>query len=893
MADINNSDNNTLISGTSEADSIENSGSNVTINADAGNDSISSWTNSVTMDGGADDDSIINDGENVSISGGAGNDTIESFSAANNSTLSGGDGVDVMHNYGSNVTIDGGAGDDEIANFGDTDESFPYGLNVSINGGEGNDLIKNDGGTNLTIGGGAGDDQIYNASDSKNYYVYNAGDGNDTINNYSYSGGTFSDNYELQINSSSGWSSVESGNDIVVTVSDGSITLVDAAGSNVTITGDTTASEDSKEIYLTEYDDDYTNTLEGATIHALSGNDTLFNSQANVVIYGEGDNDSIDNHGLYSLIDGSAGNDTLYNYVGGAAEQGQEANYSTVLGSEGDDFIDNHGNHSYIDGGAGADTIWNPVGAWFDDEAEYSTLIGGAGDDSIDNHGNHVSIDGGAGNDTINNFSTATDSTITGGDGADVMHNYGSNVTIDGGAGDDEIANFGDTDESFPYGLNVSINGGEGNDLIKNDGGTNLTIGGGAGDDQIYNASDSKNYYVYNEGEGNDTINNYSYSGGTFSDNYELQINSSSGWSSVESGNDIVVKVSDGSITLVDAVGSNVTITGDTGDTVGGETSKEIYLTEYDDDYTNTLEGATIHALSGNDTLSNSQANVVLYGEGDNDSITNTGANITINAGAGDDTISLASSATENVIEYTDGDGNDTVYGYNDSHTLQINSSNGWSSVVSGNDIVVTVGEGFITLIDAADTTASGEGEKISYNGHTYQRIDSGMTWQEAKVYCENLGGHLVTITDADEQNFIENSILSSATKNNYWLGGHENDDGSWYWVTDETWDYANWGRDQPDGDGPALMMYNSEENSWPKGSWNDLLEDGTHEDQTFFGTDNFGLICEWEPSDAPTTDTVVVNPDNFSGLIRLAQWTFGFNPPDWLFSGNSISENA
>ena len=569
-------------------------------------------------------------------------------------------------------------------------------------------------------------------------------------------------------------------------------------------------------------------------------------------------------------------------------------NNTLISGTSEADSIENSGSNVTINADAGNDSI----SSW----ANSVTMDGGADDDSIINDGENVSISGGAGNDTIESFSAANNSTLSGGDGVDVMHNYGSNVTIDGGAGDDEIANFGDTDESFPYGLNVSINGGEGNDLIKNDGGTNLTIGGGAGDDQIYNASDSKNYYVYNEGEGNDTINNYSYSGGTFSDNYELQINSSSGWSSVESGNDIVVKVSDGSITLVDAVGSNVTITGDTGDTDdtgdtgdtgGGETSKEIYLTEYDDDYTNTLEGATIHALSGNDTLSNSQANVVLYGEGDNDSITNTGANITINAGAGDDTISLASSATGNVIEYNEGNGNDTVYGYNDSHTLQINSSNGWSSVVSGNDIVVTVGEGFITLIDAADTTESGEGEKFSYNGHTYQRIDSGMTWQEAKVYCENLGGHLVTITDADEQNFIENSILSSATKNNYWLGGHENDDGSWYWVTDETWDYANWGRDQPDGDGPALMMYNSEENSWPKGSWNDLLEDGTHEDQTFFGTDNFGLICEWEPSDAPTTDTVVVNPDNFSGLIRLAQWTFGFNPPDWLFSGNSTSENA
>ena len=30
------------------------------------------------------------------------------------------------------------------------------------------------------------------------------------------------------------------------------------------------------------------------------------------------------------------------------------------------------------------------------------------------------------------------------------------------------------------------------------------------------------------------------------------------------------------------------------------------------------------------------------------------------------------------------------------------------------------------------------------------------MTWQQAKQYCEDLGGHLVTITDNKEQSFIE-----------------------------------------------------------------------------------------------------------------------------------------
>ena len=50
----------TLVSGTSEADSIKNSGSSVTISADAGNDSVDNYGNYVMADGGLGDDILIN-----------------------------------------------------------------------------------------------------------------------------------------------------------------------------------------------------------------------------------------------------------------------------------------------------------------------------------------------------------------------------------------------------------------------------------------------------------------------------------------------------------------------------------------------------------------------------------------------------------------------------------------------------------------------------------------------------------------------------------------------------------------------------------------------------------------------------------------------------------------
>ena len=131
------------------------------------------------------------------------------------------------------------------------------------------------------------------------------------------------------------------------------------------------------------------------------------------------------------------------------------------------------------------------------------------------------------------------------------------------------------------------------------------------------------------------------------------------------------------------------------------------------------------------------------------------------------------------------------------------------------------------------------------YNGHYYYLFDEGLTWEEATAYCEARGGYLVTITDLDEQNFVKGLLEENGTKNSYWMGGYKNVSGSWEWITDETWDYTNWGYYQPDGDGNALMMYYSTANNWPLGVWNDLDSSGVN-GQSFFGLENFGFICEW-----------------------------------------------
>lgn len=140
--------------------------------------------------------------------------------------------------------------------------------------------------------------------------------------------------------------------------------------------------------------------------------------------------------------------------------------------------------------------------------------------------------------------------------------------------------------------------------------------------------------------------------------------------------------------------------------------------------------------------------------------------------------------------------------------------------------------------------------------GHKYTLFDASATWEEANEYCQAQGGHLMTVTSSEEQEVLEN-LLKKGEKNNYWLGGQLSDDLNWKWITDEKFSYSNWSPNQPDNFTScedSLMVYrvpNPLDTAGPDlGKWNDLCHDGTCNGESFFGTDNFGFICEWDETD-------------------------------------------
>ena len=129
----------------------------------------------------------------------------------NNTLFKGSEDNDYIENKGNHVTIQALGGNDYILN--------RYGSYSSIDGGAGNDTVKNSS-RYVTINGGAGNDSIYNDAYDV-LIVHNAGDGNDVING-------FKTDSTLSIAGGAA-TTTKTGNDVIVRVGDGNITLKDAA----------------------------------------------------------------------------------------------------------------------------------------------------------------------------------------------------------------------------------------------------------------------------------------------------------------------------------------------------------------------------------------------------------------------------------------------------------------------------------------------------------------------------------------------------------------------------------------------------------------------------------------------------------------------------------------
>ncbi len=123
--------------------------------------------------------------------------------------------------------------------------------------------------------------------------------------------------------------------------------------------------------------------------------------------------------------------------------------------------------------------------------------------------------------------------------------------------------------------------------------------------------------------------------------------------------------------------------------------------------------------------------------------------------------------------------------------------------------------------------------DAVEWQGRHYSFFSDSLSWHDAKKKCEEMGGHLVTITSEEEGELV--SRLAGNVR--VWIGlTDEKKEGSWRWVTGEKFDYSNWGPRSPDNFGNAEHYVWVQKIAGGTRVWNDAKG----------GWPN-AYVCEWE----------------------------------------------
>lgn len=138
---------------------------------------------------------------------------------------------------------------------------------------------------------------------------------------------------------------------------------------------------------------------------------------------------------------------------------------------------------------------------------------------------------------------------------------------------------------------------------------------------------------------------------------------------------------------------------------------------------------------------------------------------------------------------------------------------------------------------------ATCEGELYNNHCYVYNHVDGA--YDTARMACLNASSHLVTITSAGENDFVENLIANSV-----WIGLTDTaSEGNFVWVNGETFSYENWATLEPNDGGitgsteDCVILCKDCGTLNTDGRWHDIRCVNTSA-----STAARGFVCEKEP---------------------------------------------
>jgi hypothetical protein len=112
---------------------------------------------------------------------------------------------------------------------------------------------------------------------------------------------------------------------------------------------------------------------------------------------------------------------------------------------------------------------------------------------------------------------------------------------------------------------------------------------------------------------------------------------------------------------------------------------------------------------------------------------------------------------------------------------------------------------GCVLIVSGAGGVGADAYDWYSYGGHNYAITYGAKSWSAAEAEAVALGGHLVTLNSAAEENWIFATFDTAKTYGYYslWTGlfqppGSPEPGGGWQWISGEPLNYTNWGPGSP-----------------------------------------------------------------------------------------------
>lgn len=445
------------------------------------------------------------------------------------------------------------------------------------------------------------------------------------------------------------------------------------------------------------------------------------------------------------------------------------------------------------------------------------------GNNHITNFGSKCQFYTGAGDDTVFCHEGTSNNYIDAGNDNDSVVIYGASNEVRAGLGADTIIVYSDGNPSS--GNAIYGEGGDDKILIDDSratkkAGKSNTVDGGTGDDILFlQNTRNSNVIFYNLGDGNDTIYGYSIKD-------TIKINRSE-YTKITDGDNIKIKIGEGSITLIDAKGKNPKITQTDIDILPkGLTANKaktmltvknefrggvISLADYDESFTkinasglsatqgieivgnasdNSIKGGkgndTISGESGENKIYGGDGDDIIYGGSGNDVIQGDKGNDILCGGAGSDT--LTGNAGNDIFVYEGGDDTITDYKSGQDKIQLVGGEKIIRSTLIGKNILMTTSSGFITVKNGKNqkiTVIDSDGNETT-NIYPLEILPAGLSYDTSKKILTvgtgysgaaiDLADFATSVKTVDASAFTKKIQITGNNNGNSLIGGSKTD---------------------------------------------------------------------------------------------------------------------